>query len=144
MPATLRAREDYRAFRIAEGDTNYMIPLADPVADGAAGVGFTAIVEVYARGGRTPPNTHERAHELFFVLAGTGTATFDGEDRDLRPGDTIILEPGTEHVIANTGLGKLCTLTVMVPNEAFAEMIHNGTPVDLDAEDRGVIARLRR
>ena len=35
--------------------------------------------------------------------------------------------------------GKLYTLTVMVPNEEFAELIHNGTEVALDAEDLVVI-----
>lgn len=142
MPAIVRRPEDYRAFRIGEGDTNYMVCIVDPVADTEAEIGFTAVVEIYERGGRTPPNTHGRAHELFFVLAGRCLAYCDGAETPLGPGDSIIIQPGTEHVIENTGDGKLYTLTVMVPDEDFAELIHNGTPVPLDDEDMAVLRRV--
>jgi mannose-6-phosphate isomerase-like protein (cupin superfamily) len=141
MPALVRRSGDYRAYRISPDDTNYMVCIADPVADGDAGIGFTAIVEIYRTGGRTPPNTHATAHELFYVLAGEGVAYCDGERVPLGPGDAIVVAPGTEHVVENTGPGKLYTLTVMVPNEDFAELIHNGTEVPLDAEDLAVIRR---
>ena len=51
-----------------------------------------------------------------------------------------MLRPGSLHVVENTGTGKLYTLTVMVPNQDFAELIRAGTPVELDAEDRRAIA----
>jgi len=38
-------------------------------------------------------------------------------------------------VIENTGTDKLYTLTVMTPNEGFAELIRSGDRVDLDADD---------
>jgi hypothetical protein len=38
-------------------------------------------------------------------------------------------------VIENTGAGKLYTLTVMAPNEGFAELIRGGERVELDADD---------
>ena len=37
--------------------------------------------------------------------------------------------------------GKLYCLTFMAPNEGFAELIRQGTPVELTAEDLTVIAR---
>ena len=46
---------------------------------------------------------------------------------------------GQEHVVENTGPEKLYCLTVMVPNEGFAELIRNGAPMTLDAADRAVI-----
>mgnify|MGYP003403251010 CR=1 FL=1 len=49
---------------------------------------------------------------------------------------------GTEHVLENTGAGKLYTLTVMTPNEGFSELIRRGHPVDLDDEDRRVLGGL--
>jgi mannose-6-phosphate isomerase-like protein (cupin superfamily) len=139
MPAIIRRSGDYRAFRISPGDTNYMVCIADPVAD--AGIGFTAIVEIYERGGKTPPNTHAQAQELFYVLAGEGVAYCDGTPTPLGPGDSIVVLPGTEHVVENTGAGKLYTLTVMVPNEDFAELIHNGTEVPLTAGDLAILQR---
>jgi mannose-6-phosphate isomerase-like protein (cupin superfamily) len=139
MPAIVRRSGDYRAYRISPDDTNYMVCIADPVAD--AGIGFTAIVEIYEKGGKTPPNTHAAAQELFYVLAGEGVAYCDGATTPLGPGDSIVVMPGTEHVVENTGPGKLYTLTVMVPNEDFAELIHNGAEVPVTPEDLAVIRR---
>lgn len=141
MPALVRRSGDYKAYRISPGDTNYMVCIADPVADADDGIGFTAIVEVYEKGGKTPPNAHRVAHELFYVLSGEGVAYCDGATTPLAAGDSIVVLPGTEHVVENTGPGKLYTLTVMVPNEEFAELIHNGTEVPLDADDLAVIRR---
>ncbi len=39
--------------------------------------------------------------------------------------------------------GKLYCLTMMTPNEGFAELIRNGTPVELTDEDRAVITGSR-
>ncbi|MGE8347394.1 cupin domain-containing protein, partial [Pseudomonas helleri] len=80
-------------------------------------------------------NSHTLAHEFFFVLSGEGVAVSDGEKLPIRKGDSLLLRPGSEHVIRNTGPNKLYTLTVMTPNEGFAELIRSGTRVELDAED---------
>ncbi len=133
----LRRAADLRAFRIAPGDTNYFAVLLDPVTDG---VTFTFVVEIFARGGATPPNAHSTAHEVFFVLHGEGVATSNGERHPIAAGDTLLLPPGSEHVVENTGPGKLYCLTLMQPNEGFAELILAGTPVELDEEDRAVLS----
>jgi mannose-6-phosphate isomerase-like protein (cupin superfamily) len=138
-PVTIPVAKDpsqFKAFRIAEGDTNYFACLADPVAEG---VPFTFIVEIYEKGGATPPNTHTGAFEFFYILYGEGKGFCDGVEVDLRQGSTLLLPPGKEHIVRNTGPGKLYALCAMVPNEDFAEMIHNGIPVDLDAEDIAVL-----
>ena len=129
-PATLRA------FRISPDDTNYFICLADPVAEG---VPFTFIVEVYEPGGATPPNTHTGAFEFFYILHGQGRGQCDGVTVELRQGSTLLLPPGKEHVVENTGAGRLYAFCAMVPNEDFAEMIHAGTPVLLDETDIAVL-----
>jgi mannose-6-phosphate isomerase-like protein (cupin superfamily) len=128
---------ELQAFRIAPSDTNYFACMLDPLADG---VSFTLVVEIFERGGKTPPNAHTIAEEAFFVLAGTGTAFADGASHDIGPGDVLVLRPGSEHVVENTGPGKLYCLTMMTPNEGFAELIRNGTAVELTPEDRAVIA----
>lgn len=140
MPALLRKTADCRALRISPDDTNYMVCIVDPVADGASGVTFTAVVEIFEPGGKTPPHAHRRAQELFFVLDGEGIAHCDGDPKPISKGDAIAVLPGTNHVVENTGNGKLYTLTVMVPNEEFAELLHKGTEVLLDDEDRRVIS----
>jgi mannose-6-phosphate isomerase-like protein (cupin superfamily) len=87
----------------------------------------------------TPPNTHRYAHEFFYVLAGEGVALCGGESHSIAKGDALMLRPGAEHIIKNTGDGKLYTLTFMVPNEGFAELIRAGQPVPLDEEDIAVL-----
>ena len=54
-----------------------------------------------------------------------------------------MLRPGAEHVVVNTGAAKLYTLTFMVPNEGFAELIRAGEPVELDAEDLVTLTGLK-
>ena len=136
-PAILKHPGDLRGFRISPHDTNYFACLLDPLADGVA---FTMVVEIFEPGGRTPPNTHKLAEEVFFVLAGNGIAHADGVASPIGPGDCLALRPGVEHVVENTGAGKLYCLTFMAPNEGFAELIRNGIPVALTAEDMAVLA----
>ena len=140
MDPIVKRAGDYRAFRISPGDTNYMACVFDPIGEG---VGFTCVVEIYEPGGRTPPNSHPHAHEMFFIMQGEGFAHCDGKTAPLAAGDSVLLPPGSVHIIENTGPGKLYALCVMVPNEEFAELIHNGTPVELDEEDMAFLRKTR-
>ncbi len=135
-PSILKQAAELRAFRISPADSNYFACMLDPLADG---VSFTLVLEIFEPGGKTPPNTHAIAEEAFFVMAGTGRALADGASRDIGPGDVLVLRPGIEHVVENTGPGKLYCLTMMTPNEGFAELIRAGTPVELTPEDRAII-----
>ncbi len=139
-PVLARSAATLQGFRIAPSDSNYFACLFDPVADG---VNFTMVVEIFEPGGATPPNTHQVAFESFFVLAGTGVARAGGRELPLGPGDAMVLAPGVEHVVENTGATKLYCLTMMTPNEGFAELIRGGTPVALTEEDRRVITGAR-
>jgi mannose-6-phosphate isomerase-like protein (cupin superfamily) len=130
-----RRAADLQGFRISPQDSNYFACLFDPTD----GVGFTLVVEIFAPGGATPPNTHGTASETFLVLAGEGVAVADGVEMPIGPGDAFTLRPGVEHVVRNTGAGKLYCLTLMVPNEGFAELIRGGTPVALAPEDIAVL-----
>jgi mannose-6-phosphate isomerase-like protein (cupin superfamily) len=135
-PTIARSPESYETFKIAPGDTNRMALIADPIRDG---VPFTAIVEIFDAGGKTPPNLHSEAYEMFYVLSGTGIAYCDGEAFPVAPGDSFVVQPGHEHIVENTGTGRLYCLTVMIPNEGFAELIREGTPTPLDASDLAVL-----
>jgi mannose-6-phosphate isomerase-like protein (cupin superfamily) len=93
------------------------------------------VIEIFRTGGATPPNEHAAAHEFFHVLHGEGVARCDGKTLPIKKGDSLLLHPGSEHVIENTGTEKLYTLTVMTPNEGFAELIRGGERVELEADD---------
>ena len=135
-PSIAKHAAGLQAFRIAPTDSNYFACMLDPLADG---VSFTLVVEIFEPGGKTPPNTHSFAEEAFFVMAGNGKAFANGASQDIGPGDVLVLRRGTEHVVENTGPGKLYCLTMMTPNEGFAELIRAGIPVELTAEDHAVI-----
>jgi mannose-6-phosphate isomerase-like protein (cupin superfamily) len=129
-------RADYRAYRISPGDTNRLVLVFDPIGERA---NFVFAIEIFDVGGRTPPNVHSHAQEMFFVLSGEGIAHADGRSVPFRRGDSLLLSPGTVHQIENTGAQRLYCLTVMVPNQDFAQLIRSGEPVPIDDEDWAVL-----
>lgn len=129
---------DYQAFRISPHDTNRLAIVFDSQT---ANMSLTVCVEIFDVGGKTPPNRHRFAVEMFFVLKGEGTAMCDGKKVPIQAGDSILVPPTGIHEICNTGVERLYTLCIMVPNEDFAELIRSGTPVELDEEDMAVLKR---
>lgn len=127
---------DYQAFRISPGDTNRLAIVFDP---SHANISLTFCVEIFDEGGKTPPNQHQLAIEMFFILQGEGVAVCDGKEIPLRPGDSLLVPPTGIHEIRNTGSGRLYALCIMIPNENFAEMIRSGIPVPLDEMDVQVL-----
>lgn len=135
-PVVTRGIAMQRAFKIKAEDSNYFAFTADPATDG---VGFVQVIEIFAEGGATPPNRHAVADEIFYVLAGQGVALCNGQRIPVRKGDSFLVRAGHEHLVENTGPGRLYCLTTMVPDEDFAALIRNGVPWELDAADRAVL-----
>jgi mannose-6-phosphate isomerase-like protein (cupin superfamily) len=134
----VKTPQDYQAFRISPHDSNRLAIVFDPTI---ANMSLTYCVEIFDVGGKTPPNRHQWAVEMFFVLKGQGRATCDGKTVPIRAGDSILVPPTGIHEIENTGAGRLYALCIMIPNEDFAELIRSGTPVELDDEDMAVLRR---
>ena len=130
----VKSPKDYQAFRISPSDTNRLAIVFDPTNDN---VSFTYCVENFDLGGKTLPNRHSYAAEMFFILKGEGKAT-DGKTVSIQAGDSLLVPPTATHVI-ETGSSRLYALCIMVPNEDFAELICSGTPVELDEEDLAVL-----
>ncbi|MGB7444442.1 MAG: cupin domain-containing protein [Coleofasciculaceae cyanobacterium] len=138
MIPVIKSPKDYQAFRISPSDTNRLAIVFDPAT---SEVSLTFCVEIFDVGGKTPPNRHQFAVEMFFVLKGEGLASCDGKTVAIRAGDSLLVPPTGTHIIENTGSGRLYALCFMVPNEDFAELIRSGVPVELDEEDLRVIGR---
>lgn len=134
----VKTPKDYQAYRISPHDTNRLAIVFDPTT---ADFSLTFCVEIFDVGGKTPPNRHQLAVEMFFVLKGEGQATCDGKTVPIHAGNSILVPPSGTHLIENTGSSRLYTLCIMVPNENFAELIRSGTPVELDEEDLAVLGR---
>ncbi|MGH8002136.1 MAG: cupin domain-containing protein [Brasilonema sp.] len=135
----VKSPKDYQAYRISPHDSNRLAIIFDTAS---ANTSLTCCVEIFDVGGKTPPNRHQWAVEMFFVLKGEGIASCDGKIVRIKAGDSLLVPPTGTHLIENTGSSRLYTLTIMVPNEDFAELIRSGTPVELDEEDMAVFGRV--
>ncbi len=138
MIPLVQSAKKYQAYRISPKDSNRLAIVFEPATANAS---LTVCVEIFDKGGKTPPNRHQIAVEMFFVLKGEGLATCDGKTVPIRAGDSLLVPPTGIHEIRNTGNGRLYALCIMVPNEDFAELIRSGIPVELDEEDMRVLNR---
>jgi mannose-6-phosphate isomerase-like protein (cupin superfamily) len=134
----IKSPQDYQVYRIHPRDTNRLAIIFDSAI---ANTSLTCCLEIFDVGGQTPPNRHNWAVEVFFILKGEGIAICDGKKVSLKTGDSLLVPPTGIHLIKNTGINRLYTLTFMVPNENFSELIRSGIPEELDAEDMAVLGR---
>ena len=51
-------------------------------------------------GESTERHYHGRSEEIYLLLAGRGTMELDGDERDVAPGDAILIPPGAWHRIS--------------------------------------------
>ena len=135
----IKSPQDYQAYRISPHDSNRLAIIFDSTS---ANTSLTCCVEIFDVGGKTPPNRHEWAVEMFFILKGEGIVICDCKKVNIKAGDSLLVPPTGTHLIRNTGKNRLYALTIMVPNENFSELIRSGIPVELDAEDMTVLGRL--
>ena len=66
-------------------------------------------------GQATERHYHERSEEIYLVTKGSGSLEIDGEIRKVRPGDAILIPPGTWHTIENDGTSELLILCTCAP-----------------------------
>jgi carboxymethylenebutenolidase len=77
-----------------------------------------------------PLHRHRRYSEQIYVLEGELTVWADGSMAVLRPGENIVIPPGTAHAFHVTGDGPGRALVVAAPS-AFARLVTEvGTPDD--------------
>lgn len=66
-------------------------------------------------GGATTAHFHPVAEELYFLTQGTGRLRLGAEERGVRAGDCIVIPPGVEHKLTNTGDEELRLLCCCAP-----------------------------
>jgi quercetin dioxygenase-like cupin family protein len=62
-----------------------------------------------------PPHTHERMHDMFYVLEGVLTLLVDGETIEARPGAFVCAPPGTVHTFTNRSDAPVRFLNLSTP-----------------------------
>jgi mannose-6-phosphate isomerase-like protein (cupin superfamily) len=63
----------------------------------------------------TERHYHGRTEEIYFVTKGSGTLEVDGETRRVRPGDAVLIPPGSRHTLENDGTSELTILCMCSP-----------------------------
>ncbi len=66
-------------------------------------------------GGGAPEHIHEKEQEAMFFYEGTGIATIDGVEYEIRPDSVMLAPPRIKHRIQNTGNGPLKFVFVYCP-----------------------------
>ena len=135
----VKTPQEYQVYRISPDATNRLAIVFDRASANVSSL--IVCVEIFDVGGKQPPNRHQWAVEMFFILKGEGLAHCDGKAVPIQAGDSLLVPPTGIHFIENTGSGRLYALCIMVPNEHFAELIRSGIEVELDEEDLAVLCR---
>jgi mannose-6-phosphate isomerase-like protein (cupin superfamily) len=77
--------------------------------------GFIVGTHTMDPGGGAPEHAHEKEQEAMFFYEGTGIATIDGVDYEIRPESVMLAPPKIKHRIRNTGSGPLKFVFVYCP-----------------------------
>lgn len=73
-------------------------------------------------GGATTAHVHHVSEELYLFTAGAGRIRLGDEERDVRPGDCVVIPAGTPHKLFNTSdTGDLVLLCCCAPPYSDAD-----------------------
>ena len=90
-------------------------------------------------GGEVGMETHDAVEQTLFILSGKGVAMLDGERKDVRAGDVLVVTPGTEHNVLNTESIPLKIYTIYAPPNHLDGRVHaTKSDADRDEEDEAV------
>lgn len=86
--------------------------------------------------GEVGEETHKNVEQVFFCVAGSGVAAYDGKESKFGEGDVLVVPPGTRHNIENTGDEPLKFYTSYSPPNHLPNVVHQTkADADADAED---------
>jgi len=98
------------------------------------GPGSQSLAEATVPAGtRTRLHRHRQTEEIYHVTAGTGRMRLGDEIFDVKPGDTILIRPGTAHRIEARGEVTMKILCVCVP-----PYLHDDTEVLEEADGSSI------
>jgi mannose-6-phosphate isomerase-like protein (cupin superfamily) len=66
-------------------------------------------------GGETVEHFHRVTEEIYFFTHGSGRMRLGDEEREVGPGDTVVIAPGVPHKLWNTGEEPLRLLCCCAP-----------------------------
>ena len=72
--------------------------------------------------GNVPKHTHMGSDEIQYVISGSGTFWLGNEQRQIHPGDLIIIPRGTAHAGSEPTSGEFKVLSIKLPPQAAGDM----------------------
>ena len=90
-----------------------------------------------------PPHTHTELCDMFYVLEGTLTVLFEGEEHGLGPGSFVCVEPGDVHTFRNASDAPVRFLNFNVPGgweDYMRELVAASADGPPTSEEIGAIA----
>ncbi len=84
--------------RYAAGDSEILIKATSEDTGGSFFCSETTIAPGFPG---PPPHTHERLHDMFYVLEGTLTMRVGEDTCEVGPGTFVCVAPGTVHAFSN-------------------------------------------
>lgn len=107
----IRARDEARPFTTVDGST-----IRSLLDLGTAPVQRVSLAEATLEAGEATVRHHHReSEEIYYLIEGAGLMELDGETRDVRAGDAILIPPGAWHKIRAGADGPLRLLCACAP-----------------------------
>jgi mannose-6-phosphate isomerase-like protein (cupin superfamily) len=66
-------------------------------------------------GGETTEHLHRASEEIYHFVSGEGRMRLGDEESEVRPGETVVIPPGTRHKLWNPGSRPLVLLCCSSP-----------------------------
>lgn len=86
------------------------------VGEGAGARNVDVHINVLRPGGPDGSyHLHERAENVYWILAGRGRLVVEGEEHELKQDDVVFMPPGTRHSLSIVGDEELRLLEIYAP-----------------------------
>jgi quercetin dioxygenase-like cupin family protein len=77
---------------------------------------------VAVQSGNVPRHTHQDADEIQYVVSGSGTFWLGDQQREVHPGDLIVIPRGTVHAGSQNTNGEFKVLAIKLPPQAPSDI----------------------
>ena len=115
----LRSLADAEPFVTADGST-----IRELFGLPTGGVEHQSLAEATVPpGGETAEHFHRTTEEIYFFTHGAGRMRLGDLEREVGPGDTVVIAPGLRHKLWNTGAEPLRLLCCCAPAYSDADTV---------------------
>jgi mannose-6-phosphate isomerase-like protein (cupin superfamily) len=92
------------------------------------------VIMTIPAGGEIGGEVHEENDQILSFVSGIGKAVVEGEERQVKAGDVVVVPAGTEHNFLNDGPNPLVLYTVYGPPDHADGVVHR-TKEEADAAE---------